>query len=160
MGAEGAPVGVIEQDKVVGKQVVAESEDEGVVTVADELAALELAEQADKEQESRAKKRRARRRKAKESARALRRSLRLQEKEEPGFELPEAKAARVQEAKFDFSGMSRRLRNALSRSYLASADPSSSDDNENLRDIAVACGATEEEAAEIDGEAAGPSAST
>jgi hypothetical protein len=56
--------------------------------------------------------------------------------------------------------MSRRLRNALSRSYLASADPSSSDDNENLRDIAVACGATEEEAAEIDGEAAGPSAST
>jgi hypothetical protein len=81
IGAEGAPGGAIEQDKVVGKQVVAESEDEGVVTAADELAALELVEQADKEQERRAKKRRARRRKAKESARALRRGLRLQEKE-------------------------------------------------------------------------------
>jgi hypothetical protein len=35
-------------------------------------------------------------------------------KEEPGFELAEDKAVRVQQAKFDFNGASCRLRDALS----------------------------------------------
>jgi hypothetical protein len=109
----------------------------------------------DVEHESRAQKRRARRKRAKDSARALRRSLRLREKEEAGFELPEDKAARVQQAKFDFSGASRRLRNALSHSYLIS-DNFSSSETESLLDIGAACGASEEEVAGISGEAAMP----
>jgi hypothetical protein len=113
-------------------------------------------EHTDVEHESRARKRRARRKRAKDSARALRRSLRLQEKEEANFELPEEKAARVQLAKFDFSGASRRLRKALSRSYLTSNDSFSSDETESLLDIAAACGAKEEEVAGISGEAVVP----
>lgn len=71
---------------------------------------------------SRALDKRARRKRAKETTRKLRRSTRPQAKEEPGFELPEARAARVQQAKFDFTGASRRLHDALSQSYLLS-DP-------------------------------------
>jgi hypothetical protein len=105
---------------------------------------------------SRAQKRRTRRKKAKVSVRAQRRSLRLMEKEEPGFELPEDKVSRVQQAKFDFSGASRRLRDALSHSYLISDAFSSSDETESLLEIAAACGASEEEIAGISGEAAMP----
>jgi hypothetical protein len=90
-----------------------------------------------------------------DSARKLRRSLRLKE-EEPGFELPEDKVARVQHAKFDFSGASRRLRNILSTSYLTSPEYYASDDTDSLLDIAAACGATEEEAAVISGGATTP----
>jgi hypothetical protein len=43
---------------------------------------------------------------ARDSAHKLRRSLRLKEKEEPGFELPEDKVVRMQQAKFNFSGAS------------------------------------------------------
>lgn len=57
----------------------------------------------EEEHESRAQKRSVRRKRAKDSARKLRRSLRLKEKEEATFELPEDKAARVQQAKFDCS---------------------------------------------------------
>jgi Fe-S cluster assembly ATPase SufC len=99
-----------------------------------------VGEHTEVEHESRAQKRRARRKRARDSARKLRRSLRLKEKEEPGFELPEDKAARVQQAKFDFSGASRRLRNILSNSYLTSPDFYVSDDTESLLDIAAACG--------------------
>jgi hypothetical protein len=60
----------------------------------------------DPEHASRAEKRRIRRKRAHDSARKLRRSLRLQEKEDPKFEMPEDKAARVQQSKFDFSGAS------------------------------------------------------
>jgi hypothetical protein len=88
--------------------------------------------------------------------RKLRRSQRLQEKEEAGFELPEDKAARVQQSKFDYSGASRRLRNILSRSYLTSHVYYTSDDSDSLLDIATACGAIEEEAAEIAGGVAAP----
>jgi hypothetical protein len=63
---------------------------------------------------------------------------------------------RVQHAKFDFSGASRRLRNVLSKSYLVSPEFHSSDDTESLLDIAAACGATEEEAAMIDGGVVAP----
>jgi hypothetical protein len=62
----------------------------------------------------------------------------------------------VQHAKFDFSGASRRLRNVLSKSYLVSPEFHSSDDTESLLDIAAACGATEEEAAMIDGGVVAP----
>ena len=116
------------------------------------------AEDTEPEHMSRARKRRARRKRAKDTANKLRRSQRHQEKEEGGFELPEDKAARVQRAKFDFSGASRRLRNSLSRSYIISHDFSLSDDADSLMDIAAACGASEEECAGIAGEAAGPSA--
>jgi hypothetical protein len=47
------------------------------------------------EQEDRAAKKGTMRKKAKDSARKLRRSLRLKEKEGANFELPEDKAARV-----------------------------------------------------------------
>jgi hypothetical protein len=90
-----------------------------------------------------------------DSARKLRRSLRLKE-EEPGFELPEDKVARVQHAKFDFSGASRRLHNILSTYYLTSPEYYASDDTDSLLDIAAACGATEEEAAVISGGATTP----
>jgi hypothetical protein len=74
---------------------------------------LNTGEHTESEHVSRAQKRRARRKRARDSAHKIRRSLRLKEKEEANFELPEEKAARVQQAKFDFSGASRRLRNAL-----------------------------------------------
>jgi hypothetical protein len=93
---------------------------------------------------------------AKDTANKLRRSQRLQEKEEGGFELPEDKATRVQHAKFDFSGASHHLCNSLSCSYLISHDFSLSDDADSLMDIAAACGASEEECAGIAGEVAGP----
>jgi hypothetical protein len=93
---------------------------------------------------------------ARDSARKLRRSLRLKEKEDPGFKLPEDKVARVQQDKFDFSGASRRLRNILSTSYLTSPEYYASDDTDSLLDIAAACGATEEEAAVISGGATTP----
>jgi hypothetical protein len=113
-------------------------------------------ERTDAEHESRAQKRRAHRKRAKDSANKLRRSLHLKEKEKDLFEMPEVKAARVQKAKFDFSGASRRLRNALSSSYLISHDYYQSDDTDSLLEIVVACGANEEEVAEISGAAAGP----
>jgi hypothetical protein len=109
------------------------------------------------EHESRAQKRRARRKRAKDSAHKLRRSMRLKEKEEANFEPPEEKAARVQQAKFDFTGASRRLRNALSRSYLLSDIYYPSCDDESLTDIAAACGASEDEIAGISGVTALPS---
>jgi hypothetical protein len=113
-------------------------------------------EHTEVEHDSRAQKRWARRKRARDSARKLRRSLRLKEKEELGFELPEDKAARVQQAKFDFSGASRRLRNILSTSYLTSPQYYASDDTDSLLDIVAACGATEEEAAVISGGATAP----
>lgn len=54
----------------------------------------------EEEHVSRAQKSRARRKRAKE-------------KEEPSFELPEDRAARVQQAKFNYIGASRRLRDAM-----------------------------------------------
>jgi hypothetical protein len=110
----------------------------------------------EEEHESHAQKRRARRKRAKDSAKVLRRSMRLKEKEEPTFELPEVRAARVQEAKFDFNGASRRLRNALSHSYLISDSYPPHDDVESLLGIAAACGANEEEMVGMSGEAAVP----
>jgi hypothetical protein len=77
-------------------------------------------------------------------------------KEEPGFELPEDKAARVQQAKFDFTGVSRRLHNAISRSYLLSDLYYLSDNNESIYEIAEACGASNEELASISGAAEVP----
>jgi hypothetical protein len=129
-----------------------------------ELAALNIdastvitaGEGTETEHMSRAQKRRARRKRARDSAHKLGRSLRLQEKEEAGFEMPEDKAARVQSAKFDFSGASRRLRNALSHSYLISNEFYPSDDTDSLLDIAAACGASEEETAGIADAAATP----
>jgi hypothetical protein len=111
------------------------------------------------EHESRAQKRHARRKRAKDSPRKLRKSNRLKEKEEASFELPEDKAARVQNAKFDYSGASRRLCNALSCFYLLSDNYYPSSDDESLSEIAAACGASEEEIARIHGETASPSPS-
>ena len=107
----------------------------------------------EEEHESRAQKRRARRKRARDTARKLCRSSRLLAKEEPCFEHPEDKAARVQQAKFDFTGASRRLRTAISRSYLPFYP---SGDDESLYEIADACGASIEELAAISGEAESP----
>jgi hypothetical protein len=156
--------GNVEEEVMFGKEtvtaVVPVEDNSGAApgkSVAEELAVMNLEElNTDVEHASRAQKRRARRKRTKDSARAMRRSLRLREKEEAGFELPEDKAARVQQAKFDFSGASRRLRNALSHSYLISDNFSSSDETESILDIAAACGASEEEVAGISGEAAMP----
>jgi hypothetical protein len=100
----------------------------------------------EEEHPSRTQKRHAQRKRAKDTARKLRRSSRLQAKEEPSFELPEDKAARVQQAKFDYAGASRRLRRAISRSYLLSDPyylPSGGEDS--LYEIAEACGASKED---------------
>jgi hypothetical protein len=107
-------------------------------------------EEDTEEHESLACKRRTRRKRAVDSVHKLRRSSRLMAKEEANFELPAAKAARVQTAKFDFSGASRRLRAALSRSKLLT-DPTTPDDGCILVEIAAACGATEEEQASLTG---------
>jgi hypothetical protein len=72
-------------------------------------------------------------------------------KEEPNFELPAAKAAHVQMAKFDFSGASRRLRAALAHSKLLSDPTSPSNDDGTIAEIAAAYGATEEEQASLEG---------
>lgn len=109
------------------------------------------------EHESRAQKRRTRRKRATDSARKLRRSLRLKEKEKADFELPEDKALRVQHAKFDYTGASWQLRNVISKSYLISDYPYPSDDDQSLYDIAAACGANAEEIDEINDATAGPS---
>ena len=160
---DGGKEAVMPEEEVVPEFEVAEDGD----NTAEWLAALALdaprgfttGGRTDLQHESRAQKRRARRKRAKDSASKLRRSLRLMEKEEAGFELPEDKAARVQQSKFDFSGASRRLRNALSHSYLTFDNHYPSDDTESLLDIAAACGANEEEMAEISGGAAMPSTS-
>jgi hypothetical protein len=81
-------------------------------------------------------------------------------KEEPSFELPAAKAARVQIAKFDFSGASRRLRAALAHSKLLSDPTSPSGDDSILVEIAVACGTMKEEQASLEGMTASPSEAT
>jgi hypothetical protein len=112
----------------------------------------------EEEHESHAQKRRARRKRDKNSAGKLRRSMRLKEKESASFELPEDKAARVQQSKFNFTGASRRLRNALTKSYLLSDNYYPSGDDESLLDIAAACGASEEELAGLSGVTATPSA--
>lgn len=78
-------------------------------------------------------------------------------KEEPGYEPPEEKAARVQQAKFDFTGASRRLRDAISRSYVISDSYYPSDDDDSLSEIVAACGASKEEIAGISGATASPS---
>jgi len=77
-------------------------------------------------------------------------------KEEPGFELPEDKAAHVQRAKFDFAGASRRLHNAISRSYLLADPYYPSGDDESLYEIADACGTSKAELAGISGAAGAP----
>jgi hypothetical protein len=105
----------------------------------------------DEEHESLARKRRARRKRVMDSAHNLHRSSRLMAKEEPNFEPPAAKAARVQTAKFDYSGASRRLCAALARSKLLSDPTTPDDDVGNLVEIATACGATEEEQASLGG---------
>jgi hypothetical protein len=136
------------EDDVVSTMVNA------TVTLADlTLGSPVAGERSVDERENRTQRRRARRRRARESARELRRSLRLQEKETAEFEMPEDRASRVQQAKFDFSGASRRLRTILSCSYLSSPEFSSSDDTDSLIAIAAACGATDEEVAMISGEA-------
>lgn len=109
------------------------------------------------EHKSRTQKRRARRKRAKDSARKLRRSTRLMAKEEPSFELPKDGAARVQQAKFDFTSASRRLRKALSCSYLLSDQYYPSSDDESLTEIAATCGASKEDLASISGAMAPPS---
>jgi hypothetical protein len=78
-------------------------------------------------------------------------------KEEPNFELPAAKAARIQTAKFDFLRASCHLCAALARSKLLSDSTSPSDDDGTLVEIAIACGATEEEQASLEGVTAMPS---
>ena len=71
--------------------------------------------------ESTARKRCARRKRAIGSARKLRPSTRLAEKERPNFEDPSpSSASRVQVARVDFSGASRRLRRALLKTHLLS----------------------------------------
>jgi type IV secretory pathway VirB9-like protein len=56
-------------------------------------------------------------------------------KNKPNFELPEDKAARGQQAKFDFTIASRRLRNAISHSHLLSDPYYLSSDDESLLEI-------------------------
>jgi hypothetical protein len=72
-------------------------------------------------------------------------------KDKPNFELPEETAARGQQAKFDFTGVSRCLRNAISCSHLLYDPYYLSSDDESLLEIVEACGASHEELASISG---------
>jgi hypothetical protein len=78
-------------------------------------------------------------------------------KEEPSYEPPAAKASRVHQAKFDYSGASRRLRTAISRSHLLDVSDSLLGDDDALIEIALACGATQEDLSTFSAENAGPS---
>jgi hypothetical protein len=148
-----------ETDEGAGVEVVAEEADLAPAELTMAAPTMSSVGGRDhEEQEVRAAKKRTMRKKAKNSARKLRRSMRLKEKERANFELPEDKAARVQKAKFDFEGASQRLRNALSNSYLLSSDGScTSGGEESLVEIAAACGASEEEQASLSGVTAMPS---
>jgi uncharacterized protein YbaA (DUF1428 family) len=110
------------------------------------------------EHESTARKRRARRKRALDSARKLRRSTRLAEKERPTYEDPNSKATRVQQARVDFFGASRWLHAALSKTHLISDPYLPNADLQALADVAVACGASKEDTAalrEVSGEPSG-----
>lgn len=167
-GVGGVPLqGIVEEVEQKGAEEAATADVEDAAaeeSAAAALAALSLdappafsiGADPDEEHLSRAQMRRAHRKRARDSARKLRRSLRLKEKEEASYEHPEDKAARVQGAKFDYSGASRRLRNALPHSYLISESLRPDDDDDNLSEIAAACGAEDDEVAGVFGEAAGP----
>jgi hypothetical protein len=77
-------------------------------------------------------------------------------KDRPNFELPEDKAARGQQAKFDFTVASRRLHNAISCSHLLFDPYYLSSDDESLLEIVEACGASHEELASISGATEAP----
>jgi hypothetical protein len=104
---------------------------------------------SEEDHESAARKRRGRHKRALDSARKLRRSTRLAEKECPNYEDPSAKASRVQAARVDFSGASRRLRQALLKTHLLSYPDLPSGDDDGLDEVAAACGASEEELAAL-----------
>jgi hypothetical protein len=123
----------------------------------DEAAISVFGASSDVEHESQGRKCRARRKRATDNAHNLRRSTRLMAKEEPSYEPPATKASRVQQAKFDYSGASRRLRTAISRSHLLSGSDSLLCDHDALVEIAAACGATQEDLSTFSGETAGPS---
>ena len=89
-----------------------------------------------------ARKHRVRRKRAIDSTKKLRRSTRLAEKEQPMYEDPSTKAEHVQMARVDFSGASRRLRAAISKTHLLT-NPSSPLADVQLADVASACGASE-----------------
>lgn len=119
-------------------------------------SAHEYASLSDAEHESVARKCRARKKRKVDSARKLRRSKRLQEKEGPNYEDPTAKATRVQAARFHLAGASKRLRTALSKSTLALNPSLPSDDIHALVGIANVCGASTEELTLLSGEGAQP----
>lgn len=76
-------------------------------------------------------------------------STRLAEKEQPNYEDPATKASRVQQAKIDFTGASRRLRRAISKTLLISNPLIPNADSEALAEVAAACGASEEDVAAL-----------
>lgn len=148
--------------------VPAAEEDHAVTTEDDAAAALVrltmeappalfAAAPTEEDHVSRAQKQRVRRKRAQNNAHKLRRSTWLMAKEEASFEAPKEKAARVQQAKFNFTSASRHLRDAISRSYLLVNPLSPSDVDHSLCEIAAACGASEEEVANISGATASPS---
>lgn len=65
------------------------------------------------------------------------------------YEDPSMKAERVQMARGDFSGASRHLRAALSKSHLITNPSVPTEDAEVIADIAVACGASRSDLAEL-----------
>lgn len=69
----------------------------------------------------------------------------MAEKEQPIFEDPSFKASRIQQAKVDFSGVSRRLRTTLSKTHLISNPSLPNADGDALANVAVTCGASKEE---------------
>jgi hypothetical protein len=111
----------------------------------------------EEEHESTARKRRARHKRAMDFARKLRRSTRLAEKECPTYEDPSTKASRVQQARVDFSGASRRLRATLSKTHLISEPYLPIAELQALADVAMACGASEEDTAALQEEFGEPS---
>ena len=124
---------------------------EEAVETAQELAPLEgvpastFGAASEVEHESVARKRRVRRKRAIDSTKKLRRSTRLAEKEQPMYEDPSTKAERIQVARVDFSGASRRLRAAISKTHLLTNPSSPLTDVQSQADSASACGASEDD---------------
>jgi hypothetical protein len=133
----------------IGALTITESHPDNTLGLSKNAQMLTFGVGTEDEHESTTHKRRARRKRAIDSARKLRRSTRLAEKERPTYEDPNSKATRVQQARVDFSGASRRLRAALSKTHLISDPYLPTADLRALADVAVACGASEEDTADL-----------
>lgn len=151
------PVMEVDVLQEIGALTITESQPDNTLGRSENGQVFTFRAGTEDEHESTAHKRRARRKRAIDSARKLRRSTRLAEKERSTYEDLNSKATRVQQVWVDFSGASRRLRAALSKTHLLSDPYLPTADLQALADVAVACGASDKDTAALREELGEPS---